>query len=87
MLNRAGYDVWEWQDRALLRAFRWLHEVNLFPAVGDDTWQPYVINYFYGTDFPVESPSRAGRNVGYTDWTHAGRGADNTGAVAADANR
>jgi hypothetical protein len=75
MLDRAGYDVWEWQDRALLRAFRWLHAVAEFPAVGDDTWQPHLINHYYGTDFPVELPSRAGKNVGFTGWTH---GADRT---------
>jgi Alginate lyase len=70
MLDRAGYDVWNWQERALLRAFRWLHGVNAFPAVGDDTWQPYLVNYYYHTDFPTELPTRAGKNVGFTDWTH-----------------
>jgi hypothetical protein len=33
MLHRAGYDVWNWEDRALFRAFRWLHEVNEFPVL------------------------------------------------------
>ena len=70
MLDRAGYDVWSWQDRALLRAFRWLHAVAEFPATGDDTWQPYLINFYYGAEFPVELPARAGKNVGFTDWTH-----------------
>ncbi len=70
MLSRAGYDVWNWEDQALLRAFRWLHEINAFPAVGDDTWQPHVINFYYGTDFPALLPARAGKNVGYADWTH-----------------
>lgn len=70
MLHRAGYDVWHWEDDALLRAFRWLYEIDDFPAVGDDTWQPYLINFYYGADFPTKLPTRAGKNVGYTDWTH-----------------
>ena len=69
ILHRAGYDVWEWQDRALLRAFTWLHEQADFPAQGDDTWQPHVINHFYGTSFPAPVPARPGKNVGWTDWT------------------
>ena len=80
MLDRAGYDVWEWQDRALLRAFRWLHDVAEYPAAGDDTWQPYLVNFYYGVEFPVELPSRAGKNMGFTDWTHA---ADRPGRKAA----
>jgi len=72
ILDQAGYDdVWSWGDYALLRAFSWLHEVADFPAAGDDTWEPYVINFFYGTDFPAPVPARPGKNVGWTDWTHA----------------
>lgn len=71
MLSRAGYpDVWQWQDRALLRAFRWLNEVADYPADGDDTWQPHLINKVYGTRFKAPSPSRPGKNIGFTDWTH-----------------
>jgi hypothetical protein len=69
ILHRAGYDVWNWEDRALLRAVRWLHEEAHFPAEGDDSWQPHVVNHFYGTDFPAPVPSRSGKNVGFTDWT------------------
>jgi hypothetical protein len=70
ILHRAGYPVWDWSDRALLRAVRWVHNVADYPAEGDDTWQPYVVNHYYGTTFPAPSPSRAGKNVGWTDWTH-----------------
>jgi len=70
ILHRAGYDVWNWEDKALLRAFTWLHNVADFPAEGDDLWQPFIINYFYGTDFPVPSTSRYGKNVARTCWTH-----------------
>jgi len=71
ILHRAGYDVWNWENQALLRAFNWLHEVANFPATGDDTWQPHIVNFFYRTDFPAPIPSRAGKNVGWADWTHS----------------
>jgi len=70
ILHRAGYPVWEWEDRALLRAVNWLHDVVAFPAEGDDTWQPHILNHYYGSSFPAPVPSRAGKNVGWTDWTH-----------------
>jgi len=76
ILRRAGYDVFEWQNQALLRAFRWLHTQAQFPATGDDTWEPHIINYYYShvpASFPAPIPSSAGKNVGWTDWTHAGK--------------
>jgi hypothetical protein len=74
ILNRAGYPVFEWEDRALLRAFLWLHTQAQYPAAGDDTWQPHVINYYYDDipfKFPAPIPASPGKNVGWTDWTHA----------------
>jgi len=71
ILRRAGYDVFNWQDQALLRAFQWLYTQASFPATGDDSWEPYVINKYYGTNFAAPVPSRPGKNVGWTDWTHA----------------
>lgn len=70
LLERQGYDAWQWQDRALLRATTWLHDVADFPASGDDTWQPWLINAAYGTRFPATAAG-AGKNLGFTDWTHA----------------
>jgi hypothetical protein len=69
VLSRRGYDVWNWQDRALLRAYRWLHDVAGFSADGDDTWQMHIVNRVYGTSFPAPSPTQPGKNVGWTDWT------------------
>jgi hypothetical protein len=69
ILERAGYPVWEWEDRALLRAVRWVNDVNGFPATGDDQWQPHIVNNVYGTNFPAVIPARAGKNFGWTDWT------------------
>ena len=74
ILHRAGYDVWNWSDRALLRAYQWLYEQAQFPAAGDDEWQMHVVNYFYGTSFPAALPARPGKNLGWTDWTHAKKG-------------
>jgi hypothetical protein len=71
LLHHAGYPAWEWEDRALLRAVTWLHEQCHYSAEGDDTWQVYLINARYSTKFPVKMPAQAGKNMGFTDWTHA----------------
>lgn len=71
ILHRAGYDVWNWQDQALLRAFRWLHEHAAYPPEGDDEWQSPLIDFFYGTHYWDGTPTRPGKNAGWTDWTHA----------------
>lgn len=68
ILSRAGYDVWSWSDQALLRAASWLHDECHYPASGDDTWEPHVLNYFYAADFPAPVPTNPGKNVGWTDW-------------------
>jgi hypothetical protein len=69
ILTRAGYGAFGWSDQALLRAVTWLHEQCGFPASGDDTWQPHVVNYAYAASFPAPVPSSPGKNVGWTDWT------------------
>jgi hypothetical protein len=73
ILARHGYDAWNWQDQALLRAFRWLHKEAGYPAEGDDTWQPHLVNAAYGACFPAPVPSSPGKNMGWTDWTHGGQ--------------
>jgi hypothetical protein len=70
ILNRAGYDTFGWESQALLRAFTWLHNSANYPATGDDTWEVYIVNQQYGTRFPVSS-AKPGKNIGWTDWTHA----------------
>jgi hypothetical protein len=75
LLARAGYDAWNWEDKALLRAAQFLYDLDRefggWWAEGDDEWQPWLINHAYGTDFPATTPARSGKNMGYTDWTHA----------------
>jgi hypothetical protein len=70
MLERLGYEPWAWGDRALLRAFEWLHVHADYPAEGDDTWLPHLINRAYGTSFPAPVPSSPGKGMGFSDWTH-----------------
>lgn len=70
ILERAGYPAFTWEDRALQRAMIWLYQVADYPAEGDDTWQIHVINHYAGSALPAVTPARAGKNVGWTDWTH-----------------
>ena len=70
ILRGAGYDVFNSSDKAILRAFVWLHDVDGFPAEGDDTWMPHVINYYYNSTLPAPLPARPGKTFGWTDWTH-----------------
>jgi hypothetical protein len=73
ILRRAGYDTLNWENRALLRAYEWLRDEALFPAEGDDTWQLPLVDHFYGEFFWDGSTVRLGKNIGWTDWTHADR--------------
>jgi len=76
ILERAGYDVFTWEDQAILRAVQFLNDLQLqYPteawwARGDDTWSPWIVNTMYGTAFPTEGAA-IGKCMGWTDWTHA----------------
>jgi hypothetical protein len=67
LLKRAGYDAWNWSDRALLRAVTWEYNVAKYPAEGDDAWQIWIVNRAYGTSFPTSAAS-VGKNMAWTDW-------------------
>jgi hypothetical protein len=77
ILHRQGYDTWNWSDQALRRAVQFLFNLNQrYPtsqwwAEGDDEWIIWLVNSAYGTDFPTRIPARPGKNMGWTDWTHA----------------
>ena len=71
ILRRSGFPAWEWQDQALFRAVQFLCDIGWNPE-GDDLWLPWLVNYAYGTDFPVTTPVEPGKNMGWTDWTHSG---------------
>lgn len=73
LLSRAGYDSWAWSDYALLRAARFLRELDHsyggWWATGDDTWQPWLINRAYGASFPVTLEKQPGKSMGWAAWT------------------
>ncbi len=70
ILARHGYDAWSWSDRASLRAARLLYDRAGWPAVGDDQWQPWLLDARYGTSYRGPAPARTGKNFGYTDWLY-----------------
>ena len=70
LLSRAGYDVWNWSDKAMLRSVNWLYNVNSFPPEGDDTFIPWIINKAYNTSFRTVTPVSIGKNMSWTDYTH-----------------
>jgi hypothetical protein len=73
ILHRAGYDVWNWENQALLRAMKWLYNEGNYPAGGDDKWLPHIINYFYKMNFPAPVPAKPGKNAGWTDWLYGSK--------------
>jgi hypothetical protein len=70
LLTRAGYPAWEWGDQALRRAVTWLYRVDHYPAQGDDSWLPWLVDRRYGTHFRGSAPSTPGKNFGFTDWLY-----------------
>lgn len=70
LLSHAGYDAWNWSDRAMWRAVNWEYNVNGFQATGDDTFEIYIINHAYGSNFPVGA-ANTGKNMDFTDWLYA----------------
>lgn len=73
MLARAGYHSWAWNDKALLRAASFLYNRAGWPADSNDSWQPWLLDYRYGTRFRTAPPSRYGKNFGWTDWLYSTR--------------
>lgn len=71
MAHRAGYtDIWDCCDKALLRAVQFNYRQG-WAAEGDDKWIVPIINRAYGVTLPVTGGG-AGKNVGWTLWTHGG---------------
>lgn len=77
ILHRQGFDVWHWEDNAILRAVQFMAYLQQeYPhqqwwAERDDTWIPWLINAAYGAEFPTTEAYHMGKNMGWTDWTHA----------------
>ena len=73
LLTRAGYPAWTWNNRALLRATQFLYNRVGWAAASDDDWQPWLIDYRYGTRFRRAAPTHPGKNFGWTDWLYGTR--------------
>lgn len=71
LLDRAGMVSFTAGDDALRRAFTWLSGPNANPAEGDDLWQPWLMNSIRGTTFATAATKSPGKNMAWTDWTHA----------------
>jgi hypothetical protein len=70
LLERAGYgDVWQWGDRALLRAALFLRDNGGFaPRYSVNQYIPHEINAAYGTNIGPVGGAGYGRQFGFTDW-------------------
>ncbi len=73
LLHDAGYDVYNWSDKALLRAVQFLYNIG-WPATGDDEWIIWIVNKRYGTNFQAFKDASPGKNMGWTAWTHQAAG-------------
>jgi hypothetical protein len=70
VLHRAGAVPFNAGDDALVRAAKWLTNVNGNPAAGDDLFLPWLLNYYGNAGLKVTSPAKYGKNAGWTDATH-----------------
>jgi hypothetical protein len=71
LLTRAGYPAFTWQDSAPYRAFYRINALG-FSASGDDVFQPWLVNFRYGTNYAATT-ARPGKSFGYSDWLYGGR--------------
>jgi hypothetical protein len=70
ILDRAGFNAFAWEDRAILRAASFLYDRALWLPTGDDTWQPWLLNRVYNMTWAATSPAHAGKNMAFTDWLY-----------------
>ncbi len=76
LLARNGYpDAWRWGGSALLRAVDYLARLDAAQggwwARGDDRWNVWLVNHGTGRAYRSEAGVGPGKNLGFTDWTHA----------------
>lgn len=72
LLQRAGYAAWSWQNKALLRAAKFLYRASWSAETNDD-WQPWLLDYRYGTGFRKAGATHPGKNFGWADWLYGSR--------------
>lgn len=68
MLSRAGFDSWNWGEKALMRAGDWLHNEAQFPAESDDKSTAALLNARYGTGYPAGEATGVGKAGGFGGW-------------------
>jgi hypothetical protein len=79
MLRHNGYpDAHLWSDAACKRAVAWfcgtMGGKNACSFVGDDGWQPGLIDFLYGRGIAKGgSPTAIGKSFGWTWWSHGTR--------------
>lgn len=71
LLRRAGFDPWQWSDRALLRAAAFLTRGDGWNLASVHNHLPWVFNARYGLELPTRAAGN-GRLYGYTDWLYGG---------------
>jgi len=71
ILERQGFPMGEWSDRALMRAGVWFTRVANCPLVGDDQFESHLFNHLYPEiAVPITAGMQPGKLIGFTDWTH-----------------
>ncbi len=78
ILHRRAYPVYQWEDKAIQRAYQYLlflhrrfgYWFDEGTVAGDDSWQPWIVNLRHGIRLPAVTPARPGKIMGWTDWTH-----------------
>jgi len=69
ILHRQGYDAWEWENRAILRAVQFIYNLGWTPK-SSELWMVFLVNRAYQTSFPTDGAVHPGKNMGWTNWTH-----------------
>jgi hypothetical protein len=75
LLDREGYDVWNWGDRALKRIMDRLDRLGVATGNGrfTATHVSWIARYFYNTDYPTVR-ARPADTLGFTDWLYGSAG-------------
>lgn len=82
LLSRNGYPAWQWgfntlNDQAMRRALVALDSFDRrfggWWAEGDDVATVWIVEHAYNAGFRT-APSRAGKTIDFTDWTHSRAG-------------
>jgi hypothetical protein len=71
LLRAHGVDLRSFQNNALRRAFDF-YKRNGGQEYSTEQVLPYVINYFYGTNYPKVTETTVERKVGYGGWLFTG---------------